>query len=168
MFQESFLVLKYPAARKKEKRLIIIHFEVLTKKIFNGMALHFILYPASSSLIFEIENQGLWNGFNTKKYHRSTKCNTEIFLILANNLLYIYQNDKVFYYRGLKGIRILWIFIHWRLPWLINILFAWVYIFCVFVIFLFCRKNDASLWLRRHAPETARIYTKIPSTEFHI
>ena len=60
MFQESFLVLKYPAARKKEKRLIIIHFEVLTKKIFNGMALHFILYPASSSLIFEIENQGLY------------------------------------------------------------------------------------------------------------
>ena len=59
MFQESFLVLKYPAARKKEKRLIIIHFEVLTKKIFNGMALHFILYPAPSSLIFEIENQGL-------------------------------------------------------------------------------------------------------------
>ena len=66
MFQESFLVLKYPAARKKEKRLIIIHFEVLTKKIFNGMALHFILYPASSSLIFEIENQGLLNWFNTK------------------------------------------------------------------------------------------------------
>ena len=65
-FQESFLVLKYPAARKKEKRLIIIHFEVLTKKIFNGMALHFILYPASSSLIFEIENQGLLNWFNTK------------------------------------------------------------------------------------------------------
>ena len=60
MFQESFLVLKYPAARKKEKRLIMIHFEVLTKKIFNGMALHFILYPASSSLIFEIENQGLY------------------------------------------------------------------------------------------------------------
>ena len=153
MFQESFLVLKYPAARKKEKRLIIIHFEVLTKKIFNGMALHFILYPASSSLIFEIENQGLWNGFNIKN-------NTEIFLILANNLLYIYQNDKVFYYRGLKGIRILWIFIHWRLPWLINILFAWVYIFCVFVIFLFCRKNDASLWLRDDMHQRPQEFTQ--------
>ena len=137
MFQESFLVLKYPAARKKEKRLIIIHFEVLTKKIFNGIALHFILYPASSSLIFEIENQGLWNGFNIKNITevQNVKQNTEISLILANNLLYIYQNDKVFYYRGLKGIRILWIFLHWRLPWLINILFAWVYIFFVCLLF---------------------------------
>ena len=111
MFQESFLVLKYPAARKKEKRLIIIHFEVLTKKIFDGMALHFILYPASSSLIFEIENQGLLNGFNTKNFTevQNVKQQTffEIFLILANNFLYIYQNDKVFYYRGLLGIRIL-------------------------------------------------------------
>ena len=70
------------------------------------MALHFILYPASSSLIFEIENQGLLNGFDTKNI-TEVQNGTEIFLILANNLLYIYQNDKVFYYRGLKGIRLL-------------------------------------------------------------
>ena len=35
----------------------LVRKEGTPKKIFKGMALHFILYPASYSLIFEIENQ---------------------------------------------------------------------------------------------------------------